>query len=168
LPNDRNAITKKFTIKESDEVYEHVEKDCPHCGKKVQTLVSKKVDLDAYVTVGMYPDGKPGEVFLKVGKAGGVYRVYDALCVAMSIGLQYGIPLSVYVNKFMFMRFEPGGVTGEGGDGVPIAFSIPDYLAKWMRNRFLGPEEDVPAEKQPHGLTSMMPGPVEDNDGRSS
>jgi len=167
LSDERAAVTKKFTIISGDEILEQVDVSCPHCGGNVKTMEAKKVDLDAYVTVGMYPDGNPGELFLKVGKAGGRYSVYDALCVAISIGLQYGIPLSVFVNKFMFMRFEPSGFTGEDEDGVPIAKSIPDYLAKWMRKRFMSPDEDVPAETELHGLMSIVPGKVEVKDGPS-
>lgn len=167
LPDERRAVTKKFTIIEGDEVLEQVDVDCPHCGGKVKTMEAKKIDLNGYVTVGTYPDGNPGEMFLKIGKPGGRYSVYDALCVAISIGLQYGVPLSVFVNKFMFMRFEPSGFTGEDESGIPIAKSIPDYLAKWMHRRFV-PDEDVPAERQQHGLMSIVPGvKMEGDDGSS-
>jgi len=159
--------TKKFTIKSGDNIYEHSEALCPHCGGKVLTMAKKAIDLDAYVTIGKYADGRVGEIFLKIGKAGGRYRVYDALCVAISIGLQYGIPLKVFVDKFMWMSFEPRGFTGEGEDGVPKADSIPDYLAKWMRKAFMDPDEVVPAEHGPHGMMSIVPGPVEGNDGSS-
>lgn len=162
LGDERAAITRKFTIRAGDEILVETIVACPKCGELVKTQAMKKVDLDAYVTVGLYPDGRVGEVFLKIGKAGGIYRVYDALCVAISIGLQYGIPLSVFVRKFEFMKFEPRGITRDNPEtGVPIAKSIPDYLARWMCKRFLG-YEDAPQSEGDHGLVSMIPGPLED------
>ena len=59
------------------------------------------------MTVGLYGDGRPGELFLKMGKTGGLWRAYDALMVAISVGLQYGIPIEVFIRKFEHMRFEP-------------------------------------------------------------
>lgn len=130
LPDSREAITHKFKIKAGDVIYDEVNVDG-------RILYEKRfVDLNGYLTVGFYADGSPGEFFLTVGKAGDVWRVYDALMIAVSIGLQYGIPLEVFFEKFFLMKFEPGGMT-ETPD-IPMITSIPDYLARWVFKRLLG------------------------------
>lgn len=95
---------------------------------------------DGYITVGKYEDGKPGEMFLVAGKEGGlVSGLMDAFATSVSLGLQYGVPLKAFVDKFSHMRFEPSGFTNN--ERIPQAKSIVDYLFRWMALKFL-PAED--------------------------
>jgi ribonucleoside-diphosphate reductase alpha chain len=91
---------------------------------------------EGYITAGMYEDGTVGEIFLTdVGKEGSTIKgMMNAFATAMSIGLQYGVPLETFVEKFAFMRFEPEGYTGN--PEVPFAKSLPDYILRWMAARF--------------------------------
>lgn len=97
---------------------------------------------DGYVTVGLYDDGRPGEVFLTVDKAGTTLRgVLDAWAIAMSLALQHGVPLADLVAKHKGTHFEPAGPTGEEGGaegGIPFATSLVDYVARYLEARFLG------------------------------
>jgi ribonucleoside-diphosphate reductase alpha chain len=95
---------------------------------------------EGYITVGLYPDGQPGEIFLKMAKEGStVSGLMDSLATMTSIALQYGVPLRDLVNKFAHVRFEPAGFTGNSE--IPIAKSIVDYVFRWMGSRFLGPDD---------------------------
>jgi ribonucleoside-diphosphate reductase alpha chain len=91
---------------------------------------------EGYITAGMYEDGTVGEIFLTdVGKEGSTIKgMMNAFATAMSIGLQYGVPLETFVEKFAFMRFEPEGYTGN--PAVPFAKSMPDYIVRWLAARF--------------------------------
>jgi len=84
----------------------------------------------------MYKDGRPGEVFIKMAKEGSTLSgVMDGLAVSLSIGLQYGVPLKVLVDKLINMRFEPSGVTEN--PGIRFATSVLDYLGRWLGGRFI-------------------------------
>lgn len=108
LPNERAAITHKFSIAGSE----------------------------GYMTVGLYEDGQPGELFLTMAKQGStVSGLMDAFATSVSVALQYGVPLRDLVNKFSHMRFEPAGFTGN--QEIPIAKSIVDYIFRWLGARFL-------------------------------
>ena len=108
LPNERTAITHKFEI----------------------------AGHEGYITVGLYPDGQPGEIFLKMAKEGStVSGLMDTLATSVSLALQYGVPLKDVVNKFAHVRFEPSGFTGN--PEIPIAKSIVDYIFRWLGSRFL-------------------------------
>jgi len=113
LNEERKAITHKFEIG-------------PHEG---------------YLTVGLYDDTRqPGEVFIRMSKEGSsMSGLVDAFATAISIGLQYGVPLKVYVNKFADMRFEPSGQTAN--PNIPTTKSIVDYIFRWLAQKFLTPEE---------------------------
>src|SRR5436190_12441434 len=91
---------------------------------------------EGYITAGKYEDGTVGEIFLTdVGKEGSTIKgMMNAFATAMSIGLQYGVPLETFVEKFAYMRFEPEGYTGN--PEVPFAKSMPDYIVRWMAARF--------------------------------
>jgi ribonucleoside-diphosphate reductase alpha chain len=91
---------------------------------------------EGYITAGMYEDGTIGEIFLTdIGKEGSTIKgMMNAFATAISIGLQYGVPLETFVEKFAFMRFEPEGYTGN--PEVPFAKSMPDYIVRWMAARF--------------------------------
>ena len=86
---------------------------------------------EGYVTVGFYPDGRPGEVFITMAKEGStIGGLMDVLGTSISIGLQYGVPLEVFVNKFAHSRFEPAGFTKN--PDIPIAKSMTDYIFRWL------------------------------------
>ena len=87
-----------------------------------------------YLTTGEFEDGTLGEIFISVDKQGGALRVYDALAIAISIGLQHGVPLEDYVDKLRGMQFEPAGVTGDAE--IPMAKSIPDFVARYLELRY--------------------------------
>jgi ribonucleoside-diphosphate reductase alpha chain len=112
LPNERQAITHKFSIS----------------------------GHEGYVTVGMYEDGSPGELFLVMSKEGSaISGLMDGFATAISLALQYGVPLEVLVNKFAHTRFEPSGFTGN--KEIPMAKSILDYIFRWMALKFMKPED---------------------------
>jgi ribonucleoside-diphosphate reductase alpha chain len=95
---------------------------------------------DGYVTVGLYPDGRPGELFFRVTKEGStVNGLMDSLGISMSMALQHGVPLKDLVRKLAHMRFEPAGATNN--PKVRFAKSIPDYVARWLAIEFLTEDE---------------------------
>ena len=95
---------------------------------------------DGYVTVGLYPDGRVGEIFFRVTKEGStVNGLMDSLGISMSMALQHGVPLKDLVRKLAHLRFEPAGATTN--PKVRFAKSIPDYVARWLANEFLSEEE---------------------------
>ncbi len=112
LPVERAAITHKFNI----------------------------AGHEGYITVGMYHDGSPGEIFINMSKEGSaVSGLMDAFARAISYALQYGVPLEVLVDKFAHTRFEPSGFTGN--EQIPYAKSITDYIFRWLALKFLSPEK---------------------------
>lgn len=112
LPEERQAITHKFCIG----------------------------GLEGYLTVGLYKDGSPGEIFLVVAKEGSTLSgMMDAFATSISIALQYGVPLAALVKKFSHMRFEPAGFTHN--KDLPMANSVVDYVFRWLACKFLSVEE---------------------------
>lgn len=108
LPDERQAITHKFQVG----------------------------GLEGYLTVGLYDDGSPGEIFLVVAKEGSTLSgMMDAFATSVSMALQYGVPLTALVKKFSYMRFDPSGFTGN--KLVPMAHSVVDYVFRWMAHKFL-------------------------------
>jgi ribonucleoside-diphosphate reductase alpha chain len=104
---------------------------------------------DGYVTVGLYPDGRPGELFFRVTKEGStVNGLMDSLGISMSMALQHGVPLKDLVRKLAHLRFEPAGVTNN--PKIRFAKSIPDYVARWLALEFLTEQE-----RQAIGLEAM-------------
>ena len=111
LPDERRAITHKFSINQ-------------HKG---------------YITVGLYEDGRPGEIFLVMAKEGStVSGLMDCFATTISIALQWGVPLKPLVDKFSHTRFEPSGFTNN--PQIPIAKSIADYIFRWLGSKFLDPD----------------------------
>jgi ribonucleoside-diphosphate reductase alpha chain len=111
LPDERRSITHKFSIG----------------------------GHEGYITVGMYDDGAPGELFITMAKEGStISGLMDAFATAISFNLQYGVPLKFLVDKFAHVRFEPSGWTGN--QQIPYAKSIMDYIFRWLGAKFLGPE----------------------------
>ena len=93
-----------------------------------------------YITVGLYSDGTPGEIFVTMSKQGSVMSgLMDAFATSVSMALQYGVPLQVLVNKFVHMRFEPSGFTSN--PNIRMAKSIVDYIFRWMAFKFLSQED---------------------------
>jgi ribonucleoside-diphosphate reductase alpha chain len=95
---------------------------------------------EGYITAGMYEDGTIGEIFLTdIGKEGSTLRgMMNSFATAISISLQYGVPLETLVRKFSYMRFEPEGITTN--PEIPFAKSMPDYIMRWLASRFLDPD----------------------------
>ena len=112
LPDERKAFTHKFSIG----------------------------GHEGYITVGLYEEGAPGEIFITMSKEGStISGLMDAFATSISMALQYGVPLRILVEKFSHMRFEPSGFTGNRD--IPIAKSILDYIFRWLGKRFLPPED---------------------------
>jgi ribonucleoside-diphosphate reductase alpha chain len=109
MPRERESITHKFSI----------------------------AGHEGYITAGKYEDGSVGEIFLTdIGKEGSTLRgMLNAFATAISIGLQYGVPLETFVRKFSYMRFDPEGITQN--PEIPFAKSMPDYIMRWLASRFV-------------------------------
>ncbi len=107
---------------------------------------------EGYITAGKYEDGSVGEIFLTdIGKEGSTLRgMMNSFATAISISLQYGVPLETLVQKFCYMRFEPEGITGN--PEIPFAKSMPDYIMRWLASRFL----DVDAQEDLGILTPAV------------
>src|SRR6202158_3749300 len=89
---------------------------------------------EGYITVGMYDDGRPGEIFIKMSKEGSTLSgVMDGLALTISLGLQYGVPLKVFVDKLLNTRFEPSGITANAN--IRFVSSVLDYIARWLGER---------------------------------
>ncbi len=111
LPDERRSITHKFDI----------------------------AGHEGYITVGMYEDGQPGEIFITMSKEGStISGLMDSFALAISMALQYGVPLRVLVDKFSHTRFEPSGFTKN--PDIPMAKSIMDYIFRWLASKFLDGE----------------------------
>lgn len=97
---------------------------------------------EGYVTIGLYEDGLPGEMFIRMAKEGStVSGLMDSFATAVSLALQYGVPLQVLCNKFSHTRFEPSGWSGNPKIGY--AKSLMDYLFRWLELRFLKGEQGI-------------------------
>jgi ribonucleoside-diphosphate reductase alpha chain len=107
---------------------------------------------EGYITAGKYEDGSVGEIFLTdIGKEGSTLRgMMNSFATAISISLQYGVPLETLVQKFSYMRFEPEGITGN--PEIPFAKSMPDYIMRWLASRFL----DIDAQEELGILTPAV------------
>jgi ribonucleoside-diphosphate reductase alpha chain len=115
MPQERESITHKFSI----------------------------AGHEGYITAGKYDDGSVGEIFLTdIGKEGSTMRgLLNAFATAISLGLQYGVPLEDFVRKFSYMRFEPEGMTSN--PEIPFAKSMPDYIMRWVASRFIDDPETL-------------------------
>jgi len=128
---------------------------------------------EGYITVGLYPNGSPGEIFIRMAKEGStVSGLMDSFATAISISLQHGVPLRVLCEKFAHTRFEPSGWTGNPEIGY--AKSIMDYIFRWIQLRFLSgqqldlfagmsPAASVPVEghvSAPENTVSLTPAPA--------
>ncbi|HVA29669.1 MAG TPA: vitamin B12-dependent ribonucleotide reductase [Gaiellaceae bacterium] len=101
-------------------------------------------DHEGYIHVGLYDDGSPGDIFVDIAKDGTTMAgLMNSLCLAVSMGLQYGVPPEVYVSKLSHMRFEPSGLTNDAD--IRAAKSIVDYIFRWFGKKFLTPEQQEEA-----------------------
>jgi ribonucleoside-diphosphate reductase alpha chain len=117
---------------------------------------------DGYITVGLYEDGTPGEVFLKMAKEGStISGLMDSIAIMTSIALQYGVPLKALVDKFSHTRFEPSGFTQN--PEIPFAKSVTDYVFRWLGLSFLQADAetitaaDDEGEATPPAVTAPAP-----------
>jgi ribonucleoside-diphosphate reductase alpha chain len=156
MPRERESITHKFSI----------------------------AGHEGYITAGKYDDGTVGEIFLTdIGKEGSTMRgLLNAFATAISLGLQYGVPLETFVQKFSYMRFEPEGMTRN--PEIPFAKSMPDYIMRWLASRFIEDTEtleelgimtqEVRSKKEAEtsqmaiGLTGDTAGPANGGNGHSN
>jgi ribonucleoside-diphosphate reductase alpha chain len=114
---------------------------------------------EGYVTVGLYEDGLPGELFIRMAKEGStVSGLMDSFATAVSLALQYGVPLKVLCDKFSHTRFEPSGWSGNPKIGY--AKSLMDYLFRWLELRFLKGEQGILFEPQNPGQIQREPSNV--------
>jgi ribonucleoside-diphosphate reductase alpha chain len=108
-----------------------------------RTEVGRKFQVgeyEGYIHVGLYEDGTPGDIFVDIAKDGTTLQgLMNSLMIAVSMGLQYGVPPEVYVSKLSHMRFEPSGMTND--EDIRIAKSIVDYIFRWFGKRFLTVEQ---------------------------
>jgi ribonucleoside-diphosphate reductase alpha chain len=112
LPDDRREIGRKFRVGE----------------------------YEGYIHVGLYDDGTPGDIFVDIAKDGTTMAgLMNSLMIAVSMGLQYGVPPEVYVSKLSHLRFEPSGLTNDAD--IRNAKSIVDYIFRWFGKKFLTPEQ---------------------------
>jgi len=101
-------------------------------------------DYEGYIHVGLFEDGTPGDIFVDIAKEGTTLAgLMNSFMISVSLGLQYGVPLEVYVSKFSHMRFEPSGLTNDAD--IRIAKSIVDYIFRWMGKKFLTSEQQEEA-----------------------
>ena len=114
----------------------------------------KVSDHEGYITVGLYPNGEPGELFIKMAKEGStVSGLMDSFALAASLALQYGVPLKTFCEKFAHTRFEPSGWSGNPDIGY--AKSIMDYIFRWLQIRFLtGQQQFLFENLRPKSLPS--------------
>ncbi len=125
-------------------------------------------DQEGYITVGLYDDGQPGEIFLKMSKEGSLLSgLMDCFATSISIGLQYGVPLKVMARKFTNVQFPPNGETEN--PNIPTAQSMIDYVFRWLALKFLTPEERqaIDAEAETASAHALAPS-VEEHIGRLS
>jgi adenosylcobalamin-dependent ribonucleoside-diphosphate reductase len=101
-------------------------------------------DYEGYIHVGLFEDGTPGDIFVDIAKEGTTLAgLMNSFMISVSLGLQYGVPLEVYVSKFSHMRFEPSGLTND--EDIRVAKSIVDYIFRWMGKKFLTTDQQEEA-----------------------
>jgi len=116
LPDDRVEVGRKFKVGE----------------------------YEGYIHVGLFEDGTPGDIFVDIAKEGTTLAgLMNSFMISVSLGIQYGVPLEVYVSKFSHMRFEPSGLTND--EDIRVAKSIVDYIFRWMGKKFLSTDQQEEA-----------------------
>jgi ribonucleoside-diphosphate reductase alpha chain len=126
-----------------------------------RTSITHKFSIaghEGYITVGMFEDGTPGEVFITMSKEGStVSGLMDSLATSISIALQYGVPLRVMVDKFSHARYEPSGFTNNSD--IPIAKSISDYIFRWLGKKFLNEDGEMLSQVPQSDLVAVATTP---------
>jgi len=126
LPGERASITHKFAL----------------------------AGHEGYITVGLYKDGTPGELFIRMAKEGStVSGLMDSFATAVSLALQHGVPLKLLCDKFSHTRFEPSGFTGN--PEIPIAKSVMDYIFRWLEIRFVSGQQFPLFANQPSAISTQ-------------
>lgn len=139
LAEERKAITHKFRVGEQE----------------------------GYITVGLYDDGLPGEIFLKMSKEGTMLSgLMDCFATSISLGLQYGVPLKILARKFMNVQFAPYGETEN--PNIPTAHSMIDYVFRWLALKFLSPEERQSIQEEVEASHAAPVTALEESIGRLS
>ena len=140
LPDERDGVTHKFSIG----------------------------GHEGYLTVGLYPDTRqPGEIFIRMSKEGSsISGLMDSFATAISLALQYGVPLSTLVDKFIHSRFEPSGFTGN--KEIPMAKSVMDYIFRYLALRFLQKEDRhnvglIADQEDAYAAPPKLPAPTHDS-----
>lgn len=119
LPNTRESVTHKFSI----------------------------TGYEGYLTIGLFDDGRPGEIFIKMSKEGSTLSgLIQGFCRSFSISLQYGLPVQDAVRRFKGMRFEPSGSTSN--PRIPQAESILDYIARYLEDEYVTRPNELESERQ--------------------
>jgi ribonucleoside-diphosphate reductase alpha chain len=128
LPDERHSLTHKFSVG----------------------------GHEGYIHVGLYDDGAPGEIFIRMAKEGStISGLMDSFATAVSLALQHGVPLRLLVDKFSRMRFEPSGFTGN--PELPRATSVMDYLFRWLGSKFLRSESESDGSEESKSVESAAP-----------
>jgi len=128
LPDERRAMTHHFSI----------------------------AGHEGYLTVGVYEDGSPGEIFIRIAKEGStISGLMDSFATVVSLALQHGVPLDVLCAKFSHTRFEPSGWSGNPKIG--FATSLMDYLFRWLELKFLKNEQEELFASRPSSIPSTLP-----------
>lgn len=128
LPDQRQSITKKFNV----------------------------AGLEGYITIGFYESGDIGEIFIRTEKTGTTIQgILDGFATAVSLGLQYGVPLDTYISKFIGSKFEPAGYTSD--ENVRMATSVLDYIFKWIKTEFTDQDEEDSYSLIEENRPSIMP-----------
>ncbi len=136
LPDTRRSITHKFNV----------------------------AGHEGYLTVGLYEDGLPGELFITMAKEGSTTGgLMDSIGTATSVALQYGVPIESLVNKFSHQRFEPAGMTTN--QDIPFAKSLVDYIFRWMGMQFIPGYRAANAPKRDHQVVEAAPARITADDG---
>ena len=139
LPDDRTEVGRKFKVGE----------------------------YEGYIHVGLFEDGTPGDIFVDIAKEGTTLAgLMNSFMISVSLGLQYGVPLEVYVSKFSHMRFEPSGLTND--PDIRAAKSIVDYIFRWMGKKFLSADQQEEAGILTPEVKARLAAAYTDNPGAST
>jgi ribonucleoside-diphosphate reductase alpha chain len=158
------ATQALYTEKKEKKLKEKMERKRLPLVRQSETHKFSVAGHEGYLTYSMFEDGSLGEIFIRMSKQGSTLAgLLDAFAIAVSIALQYGVPLKELANKFIYMRFEPMGITNN--EDIPIASSIVDYIFKYLSLRFLTLEElkEIGLEVKEKSILKEHPKLIENN-----
>jgi ribonucleoside-diphosphate reductase alpha chain len=144
---DASKRTQPLSTSQKSEIVQKDRAESPELARRrlpdERKSITHKFDIsghEGYLTAGIYNDGTMGEIFIRMAKEGSVVSgLMDSFATAISLALQYGVPLEVLVDKFSHTRFEPSGITRN--PEIPIAKSIMDYIFRWLQLKFLNTQD---------------------------